>query len=313
LGFSVSSAPDRSRTGHARHGGDRSNTTCSYVSGISQTSSTSSLITCDLVSQWRQFLKAQASGILACGFLHVDTVLLQCVLFVMEIQTRTVHILGVTAHPTGAWAAQQARNLLMDLGERAGSFRFLIRDRDSKFTAAFDEVFSANGTRVVKAPVRSPRAKQWVSHCTSSGRFGCSVVVLVETVAVESDILGGFMRCCGSGAGGAPFAELASLCPGWRVLAGWRVEALAFVVVGVAGDESGVVPGLDGSGGHAELAGELGQGEHAGVAESLLAAAQAVVVADVADDERVEGAAFAAGQALVVEDAGDLGVGVVVE
>src|SRR5207344_1276393 len=83
--------------------------------------------------------------------------------------------------------------------------------------------------------------------------------------------------------------------------------------VGVPGDEPGVVPGLDGSGGDAELAGELGQGEHAGVAESLLAAAQVVVVADVADDERVEGAAFAAGQAAVVEDAGDLGVGVVVE
>src|ERR1019366_3263851 len=79
------------------------------------------------------------------------------------------------------------------------------------------------------------------------------------------------------------------------------------------GDEPGVVPGLEGSGGHAELAGELGQGEHAGVAESLLAAAQAVVVADVAHDERVEGAAFAAGQAAVVEDAGDLGVGVAVE
>jgi hypothetical protein len=81
----------------------------------------------------------------------------------------------------------------------------------------------------------------------------------------------------------------------------------------VPGDEPGVVPGLDGSGRDAELAGELGQGEHAGVAESLLAAAQAVVVADVADDERVERAAFAAGQAAVVEDAGDLGVGVVVE
>jgi putative transposase len=124
---------------------------------------------------WAAFLRSHAHSIIACDFFTVETALLRRldVLFFIELQTRRVHPGGVTANPTAAWATQQARNLTMAPPERGERFRFIIHDRDAKFSASFDEVFQTEGMEVIRTPVRAPQANVIAERFVGTVRREC--------------------------------------------------------------------------------------------------------------------------------------------
>jgi putative transposase len=124
---------------------------------------------------WREFLRRQASGIIACEFLTVETVALKrlYVLFLIEPETRCVHLAGVTANPTGAWATQQARNVVIAFAERGLQPKTLIHDRDSKYRRDFDEVFRSEGGSIARTPVRAPRANAYAERWARTLRREC--------------------------------------------------------------------------------------------------------------------------------------------
>jgi putative transposase len=141
---------------------------------------------------WREFLRRQAVSMLACDFFTVDTVRMRrlYVLFFIELKSRRVHLVGCTENPNGAWVAQQARNLVWSLTERASPLRFLIHDRDSKLTAAFDEVFRDEGISIIRTPVKAPKANAFAERFVGPVRRECLDWVLIFSRSQLERVLG---------------------------------------------------------------------------------------------------------------------------
>jgi putative transposase len=145
---------------------------------------------------WSDFLRAQAAGTLACDFFHVDTVMLRrvYVLFFVELERRKVYLAGVTAHPAGPWVTQQAGNLVATLEDQGQAVRFLVRDQDAKFVGPFDEVLRSTGARVIKTPVRSPRANAFAERFVRTARAECLDWMLIRSERHAERVLGEFVQ-----------------------------------------------------------------------------------------------------------------------
>jgi transposase InsO family protein len=145
---------------------------------------------------WTEFLRAQAKAIIATDFFTIDSVLLRryYVLFVIEIDRRVVHLLGVTANPNEAWVTQATRNLASDLEDTGRRFRFLIRDRDTKFTHSFDSVFASIGVETIRTPIRCPQANAFAERWVRTVRQDCLDHLLIVSLAHLQSVLAEYGR-----------------------------------------------------------------------------------------------------------------------